>query len=67
MTPPSFINRRQAFTTAGLDLSGASLAASTPAAGPSAASSPHHLVVRALNAKGDDTTMVRGSEVPHAS
>ena len=55
MTPPSFINRRQAFTTAGLGLFGGSLAASTRAVEPSAAASPHRLDLRDFRAKGDGT------------
>lgn len=53
MTPYPLINRRRAFTTAGLGLFGTSLAVSTLAAEASAATAPHDLDVRAFGAKGD--------------
>ena len=56
MTPQPTISRRQAFTTTGLAMLGASLAPFTRAADTAAATFSHHLDVRAFGAKGDGTT-----------
>ena len=56
MTPQTTISRRQAFTTTGLAMLGASLAPFTRAADTAAATFSHHLDVRAFGAKGDGTT-----------
>lgn len=55
MTPPN-TTRRNALTTAGLAVLGASLDTSTRAADSSTATSSHHLDVSAFGATGDGTT-----------